>query len=357
VGIVGFPFEKTQRNNLLCVKGEQMIFSIANGLDTAQKIPAGSFVELNIWERQHIEEWIRTNPEMLGEDLLIVSTEFDRFSNSNDRLDVLAVDRLGNLVVIELKRDPVAGYADLQAIRYAAMVSAMTIDLLLPYYILYRKKYYSEALTEREAQEQIIEFVESDSFSEFSNKPRIILCSEGFSQEITATVLWLRESDIDISCVKITPYKVGENIIIVPKVVIPLEEAKQYLIDIKRKEEEREQSKRKYRPKTMKILIENKLVQEGDVIYLKNGLPSHLEYKEDDPTFRATITGKLGQSNAVLWEKDGKEYSISALAWKIFKDSHPDKKDPGGVNGNWHWVNSKNKPLWDIAEEFLAKST
>lgn len=45
---------------------------------------------------------------MLGEDLLVVSIEFDRFSNSSDRLDVLAMDRSGNLVVIELKRDSAA---------------------------------------------------------------------------------------------------------------------------------------------------------------------------------------------------------------------------------------------------------
>ena len=72
--------------------------------------------------------------------------------------------------------------------------------------------------------------------------------------------------------------------------------------------------------------------------------------------FVATITGKLGQSNAVLWKNDNNEYSISALAWKIFKDSHPDKKDPGGVNGNWHWVNAEEKPLWEVAEEYLAKT-
>ena len=332
-----------------------MIFSIANGLDKAKKIHAGSFVDLNIWERQHIEEWIRSNPEMLGEDLLIVSIEFDRFTNSNDRIDVLAVDRSGNLVVIELKRDPAAGYADLQALRYAAMVSSMTIDLLAPYYISYRNKYYEETLSEAEAQDQIIDFVESDTFSELSNKPRIILCSEGFSQELTATVLWLRESEIDISCVKITPYRIDENIIIVPKVVIPLEEAKQYLIDIKRKENEREKGNRRNRPATMRILIENDLLKEGDPIYLKNGLPSHLKYEEDSSVFKAAITGKLGQSNAVVWENDGNEYSISALTWKIFKDFHPDKKDPGGINGNWHWVNSEGVPLWDIAEKYLAE--
>jgi len=335
-----------------------MIFSISNDLEKVSKITESSFSGLNIWERQHIEEWVRTNPEMLGEDLLVVSIEFDRFSNSSDRLDVLALDRLGNLVVVELKRDSAAGYADLQAIRYAAMVSSMTVEVLIPYYISYRKKYYDETLSESEAQNQIVEFVESDSFTELSNKPRIILCSEGFSQEITATVLWLRESDIDISCVKITPYKIDDDkIVIVPKVVIPLEEAKQYLIDIKRKEEIKEQSIRKYRPKTMKILIENHLVHKGDKIYLKNGLPSHLKYQEGDPIFQAEITGKLGQSDAVKWAQDGEEYSISALTWKIFKETHPTKKDPGGVNGNWHWVNESGKPLWDVAEEYLAKNT
>ncbi len=334
-----------------------MIFSISGSLDKASKINGNSFTGLNIWERTHIEEWVRLNPEILGEDLLIVSIEFDRFSNSNDRLDLLAVDRQGNLVVIELKRDSAAGYADLQAIRYAAMVSSMTIEKLVPYYIAYKNKYDKESISDLDAKEQIIEFVESDSFSELSTKTRIILCSEGFSQEITTTVLWLRDAEIDISCVSITPYKVEEKIIIVPKVIIPLEEAKQYLIDIKRKEEVRESSVRRVRPKTMKILLDNKLVQKGDEILFKNGLPDYISYDENDPTFKATITGKQGQSNAILWAKDGQEYAISALTWKLFKDFHPENKNPGGVNGNAHWVNLAGESLWEVAENFLAKNT
>ena len=47
-----------------------MIFSISSGLDKVSQITESSFTALNIWERRHIEEWIRTNPEMLGEDLL-----------------------------------------------------------------------------------------------------------------------------------------------------------------------------------------------------------------------------------------------------------------------------------------------
>lgn len=330
-----------------------MIFSISDGFEQAKKIVENSFTSLSIWERTHIEEWVRSHPEILGEDLLIVSVEFDRFSNSNGRLDLLAIDREGNLVVVELKRDLAAGYADLQAIRYAAMVSSMTIDKLLPYYIHYRRKYDDEVLSDIDARAEIVEFVESDSFNELSTKPRIILCSEGFSQELTTTVLWLRDSDIDISCVSITPYKVEDKVIVVPKVIIPLEEAKQYLIDIKRKEEERESSGRKIRAKTMQILLDNSLVKEGDELKLKNSLPSWLEYNGDDPTFRATITGKKGQSNAVVWAKDGKEYAISALTWNIFKENRPDNKVPGGVNGNLHWVNEDGIPLLKVADSFL----
>src|ERR1017187_8179139 len=118
-----------------------MIFSISGTLDKAERIAPETFVGLSIWERTHIEAWIQGNPEILGEDLLILTSEFDRFVNSSDRLDLLALDRSGNLVVVELKRDSFAGYADLQSLRYAAMVSSMTVEKLIPYYVAYRKKH------------------------------------------------------------------------------------------------------------------------------------------------------------------------------------------------------------------------
>ncbi len=66
--------------------------------------------------------------------------------------------------------------------------------------------------------------------------------------------------------------------------------------------------------------------------------------------FHAKITGKLGQSNAVTWDKDGEEYSISALTWNIFKDRHPNKENPGGINGNAYWVNNEGKSLWELRQ-------
>jgi hypothetical protein len=44
----------------------------------------------------------------------------------------------------------------------------------------------------------------------------------------------------------------------------------------------------------------------------------------------------------------------SGLTWTLFKEKHPEKKDPGGVNGNWHWVDKSGTPLWQLAENFYA---
>lgn len=334
-----------------------MIFIVSKDLRSVEKTSQASFTNLNLWERQHIEEWIRKAPDILGEDLLVVSAEFDRFNGSQDRLDVLAVDRQGNLVVVEIKRDPYAGYADLQAIRYAAMVSTMTVDKLAPHYLSYLQKYVrDDRVTLEEAKNQIVEFVETEDFEELTTKPRIILCSEGFSLEVTTTVLWLRQFSVDISCVQFTPYLVEGKIVIVPTKVIPLQTAEQYQVDIQKKQEERARpSSGPRRQPTLQILLEKGLIKGGETIRLKSYLPSHIKYREGDPTFSGVLVAVPGRGCKVRWDKDQQEYAISTLTWRIFRDLHPEKKDPGGVNGNWHWTLESGDNLWDLAEEAVGR--
>jgi len=322
-----------------------MIYKISEGLDYATPTKSTKFTQEKILERAHIQEWIRKDPTILGEDLLILTMEFNKFKNSNDRLDLLAVDREGNLVVIELKRDEVAGHADLQAIRYAAMVSSMTLEIITPYYIDYRERYYNEELTPEDALNRIVSFIENDDFVEFSDKPRIILCSEGFSPEITATVLWLRNTNVDISCISIAPYKVGDDLFIVPTKIIPVKETEQYLIDIKQKEEKVVRTKGSVRKNTMQLLLDSDIIKPGDKIYLRHALPSHLTFDKDDATFVAELTGDSRKS--VRWEKDGEAYSITALTKKIFST---DWTEWTGRNGNWHWTNESGTTLWHLAE-------
>ncbi len=80
---------------------------------------------MGVWERNHMEEWISKCPKILGEELLIITTEYDKFDKTSNRLDILAVDNDGKLVVIELKRDMANKFTDLQAIHYAAYISTI----------------------------------------------------------------------------------------------------------------------------------------------------------------------------------------------------------------------------------------
>ncbi len=221
-----------------------MLFVVSEDLNNIEKIGPQSFVSLKVWERTHIQEWVRKHPDMLGEDLLIVSMEFDRFEGSRDRLDLLALDRRGNLVVVELKRDSFAGHVDLQSIRYAAMISTMTVEQLLERYVDYHRSTTGEEVSQEQLRSTINDFVELENFEELSSRPRIILCSEDFSQEITTTVLWLRGFDLDISCVRLTPYRSESKIILVPEKIIPLRESEQYITRVQEKEEQRQESKR-----------------------------------------------------------------------------------------------------------------
>ena len=78
------------------------------------------FQELHLEERRHLQEWIANEPSSLGEKLLIIQKEFDGFDDTRERLDLLALDEKGNLVIIENKLDDSGRDVTWQAIKYAS---------------------------------------------------------------------------------------------------------------------------------------------------------------------------------------------------------------------------------------------
>lgn len=69
------------------------------------EIKSKTFHDFGFKEREHLQEWIADYPECLGEELLIIQKEFDGFNDTNERLDLLALDKSGTIVVIENKLD------------------------------------------------------------------------------------------------------------------------------------------------------------------------------------------------------------------------------------------------------------
>jgi len=195
-----------------------------------------TFESRNLKERFDIQEWVDKNPKVLGEDLLIIGKEVPL--PSNIRIDLLAVDKAANLVIIELKRDDSGRNVDWQAIKYASYSSSFSNDELFRIYAEYLGS------DEDEAETQIEEFVEIDSLEDLNKNQRLILVSNTFHSDVASSVLWLRDFGIDISCIKFSPFIDGnKNLFINPTQIIPLPEAKDYIIKKERKVKEVRRSK------------------------------------------------------------------------------------------------------------------
>lgn len=67
-----------------------------------------SFQQENLWERRDLQRLLKVNIEAISSDLMVIAEEFGEWDQSGRRIDLLAVDKAANLVVIELKRTDVA---------------------------------------------------------------------------------------------------------------------------------------------------------------------------------------------------------------------------------------------------------
>ncbi|HEC1789970.1 TPA: hypothetical protein R1718_001552, partial [Campylobacter lari] len=111
------------------------------------KLAEKTFKELEFTERKHLQEWIAKNPSCLGEDLLVIQKEFDDFDGTKERFDLLALDKEGNLVIIENKLDDSGKDVTWQAVKYASYCSTFSKSDIERIYIEYIKnENYKEKL-------------------------------------------------------------------------------------------------------------------------------------------------------------------------------------------------------------------
>jgi hypothetical protein len=165
------------------------------------KLEPTTFAEAGIRERSDLQRWIVKNPSTLGEELFIITTEFTRFDNSNRRVDILALDKNSRLVVIELKLDTKSSHADLQALRYAALCSNLTIVNIIDAFSEFQH------ISQEIAQYEILEFLKTKELPALTNKPRIIIASGKIDDELFSCTQWLQNFELEIKCVELTAYK------------------------------------------------------------------------------------------------------------------------------------------------------
>jgi len=200
-----------------------------------------TFEAQGLRERHDLQSMLKSQIEVIASDILVVSEEFGDWEGSRRRIDLLGIDRDANLVVIELKRTEDGGHMDLQAIRYAAMISTLTFDKLVETFA----RYMGENNIEGNASEKLLDFLawsEPDE-DEFGQQVRIILVSAEFSKELTTSVLWLNEFGLYIECVRLQLYINEGKIFMDVQTVIPVPGASEYQVNVREKRQRERASK------------------------------------------------------------------------------------------------------------------
>lgn len=197
-----------------------------------------TFSSLGLRERDHLQEWIAKMPSILGEELLIIQKEFSDFDGTHERLDLLAVDKQGNLVLIENKLDDSGRDVVWQALKYAAYVSSLKTSQIVDIY----QRYLLTHGDGGDASERLSTFLGADETAELAlnigNSQRIVLTAANFRKEVTATVLWLMRFGVQLQCIRVVPFLKDDDIFVDVQKIIPVPEAEEYMINVSMKEVE-----------------------------------------------------------------------------------------------------------------------
>lgn len=199
----------------------------------AQVVAETTLASAGLLERQHLQEWVVANPQILGATVKVVAIEYGGWIVDGDpqrhRLDVLGLDADGRLVVAELKRGLAPDTVEMQAVKYAAMASRFSVGSLASAHSAFCRSRGID-LSEDQAAEALQAHAETLS-DDTLRDPRIVIVAQGFSPLVISAVVWLADRGVDMSLVRFQPYKraTGEVLITFSK-LFPLADLERSII-------------------------------------------------------------------------------------------------------------------------------
>jgi hypothetical protein len=213
------------------------MYIINKNTNRIEKIETATFKKLGFKEREHLQEWIANNPSCLNEELLIIQKEFDGFNDTYERLDLLAIDKQGNLVIIENKLDDTGRDVTWQVLKYASYCATLNSSQIITIFTQYLSKIGSTD----NAETALEDFLETEDFREklnIGNSQRIMMIAGEFRKEVTSSVLWLLNYGLRLQCFKATPFKLNEQLFLNMEQIIPIKEAEDFVISMANKSRE-----------------------------------------------------------------------------------------------------------------------
>ncbi len=315
---------------------EEMLFTVAGSVAMpAQMI---SLEEAGLEERADLQEWVLSNPAILGPAVKVITFEIDGLPTAaganRDRIHVLGLGPDGRLVVAELKSGRTPD-TEVMAIKYAAMSSRILPESLADQYLRFQSRRQipmsaDEALADLQAHAP-------DLSQETLRRPRVVLLARDFSPVVTASVVWLSEMGLDISLVQISAFRSyvygqsgSSNVpMIAVNQIYPLREVEEFTISPERQraKEMAEAKRRVQDASTVRRLVTAELVADGTIFTLSP--PTDLgtdmrtqleEWLNEDPA-RRTVYWQNNLAAPLVWDSDKMAYTPATLVRLIMEQA------------------------------------
>lgn len=157
-------------------------------------------------EAEDLEKWIKTNPSILGEDVLLIG---EQVRTRSGPLDFLGVDKQGNLLVIELKRDMLPRDALVQAIDYASDIAFWDTDKISEECVKFTQMSLQDFFSKN------FEDVDIEELS-FNENQRILLVGFSIEEALQRMLEWLSDNfDMGVNAIvlKYAKTKSGDELL------------------------------------------------------------------------------------------------------------------------------------------------
>jgi alkylated DNA nucleotide flippase Atl1 len=322
-----------------------------------------SLAEAGLKERQDLQEWVVAHPEVIGRDVRIITIEYDKWSTdsgtqAHQRLDVLALDHSGRLVVVELKRESSTDI-HLQALTYAALVARFTPPLLAEVHAEFLSRRVGTT-TPAQALELIREHIEGDLDPDVLGIPRIVLVAANHPPQVVTTVAWLcdlTEHKLDIELRTVLAWRIGSQLAVQFDCTYPVAGIDDLLLSptertastatIAEKVTEAARS-----ANAVRRIVERGLLKAGDKLTLKATVEVPADVRaavdawvEEDPR-RGSATWVEDPVRPLRWEFDDQLWRATSLVRHILKEASGLDRGPRGTT--W-WITDEGQDLAALA--------
>jgi hypothetical protein len=299
-----------------------------------------------------LESWIVENPRLVGEPLLVLGRQLAEFEEDQDRLDVLALDQSGEIVLIELKVADSFRVTDLQALAYAGAYAnrdpedlARTFNRTLAKQVerptevcsvggepvlasapsppIVRNSANASSTSFDECKQRIVDFLEINDFQEWqpSQRIRIKLVAPTFPRRVLKTVKWLGDVySMPVEAIAVRLFTQGDGRFgLTFERLLPLPEDADFDMTVRRREERKRSDNITRRPPIVPVLIGEGLLKDGQRLWLDKSVLLTRDRELYDPDSLAFQVEVLASQTGVKF------------AWRPDEQHEPELMSPSAV--------------------------